>query len=105
MAAEEELPSLTLVQLYQDAIFCSRVCHCASTVSSGAVSHRQSHRNFRGHTDGPHSQHYWNHLAFTLFKCILSYRTKIADKSKTNLVHEKKEEGLINLFESHVKYK
>lgn len=38
-----------------------------------------------------------NYLAYALFKCILSYRTKIADKSKTSLVHEK-DEGLIILF-------
>lgn len=41
MAAKEKLSSLTLVQFYQDAIICSHVCHCASTVSSGAVSQRR----------------------------------------------------------------
>lgn len=53
--AAEKLSSLTVVQLYQDAIICSRVCYCASTVSRGAVNHRWSHHNFRGTTDGPHS--------------------------------------------------
>lgn len=109
MAAEEELLLLNLVQLYQDVIICSCVCHRASTVSSGTASHR-------GTTHALRSQHCWTYLAEQLlsrtikdtykFKCeiyklcLLAWapvkcnpsphpRTKIADKSKTNLVQEK----------------